>query len=366
MTSGDLKVAAVVNGAARAVDQDVLNYLKAATNQMGVDLYISSSLAEAKRQAEEIIAKNTDVVMCGGGDGTFKQCMTNIMELRPKKQPAFGVLSLGTGNSIASAVGANPIIVSPFGNFGAEEELKQAQDPVARAARKMLMIDGIYSPFAGIGLDSWVISDYEKVKKFFDKFPIMPKKWRGKWDYFWAIMLFSIWRFMRNPLPEVIIRNEDGLAYQINQEGDQAYKAIPPGEIMYRGQISLVAASSIRYYGWGIRLFPQANTMIDSFQLRVTALNFGETVTNLPAFFSGELFGPKVFDFSCQKISIEILGTPSNPPGKSYKKRYERKYGRGIPFQVGGDLVGKRKFIDIDSTEVTVVIGSKKPPKSPT
>lgn len=366
MANGGLRVAAVVNGAARAVDQDVLNYLKTATDRMGVDLYVSNSIPEAKCHAKEILDKNTDVVMCGGGDGTFKQCMTNVLELKPDKRPAFGVLSLGTGNSIASAVGARPIVVSPFGNSGAEEELSQAKDPSARAVKKMLVIDGTHTPFAGIGLDSLILRDYEMVKKFFDRIPIIPKKWRGGWDYFWAIVIFSIWRFIRNPRPEVVIRNSGGLAYQINQEGDKIYKSVPPGEVLYRGKISLLAASSIRYYGWGIRLFPQANTMADSFQLRVADLSFGEIVKNLPAFFSGELFGPRVFDFACQNITIELASTPGNPPKKSYKKRYEKIYKHGIPFQIGGDSVGKRRWIRIGSEDVTVVIGSKKPSKSPT
>ncbi|MFA5134111.1 MAG: diacylglycerol kinase family protein [Patescibacteria group bacterium] len=360
------KVAIVVNGTARAVDKNVLSYLETVADELKIKLFVSRSLSEAEHLAKKIINDGFDVVMCGGGDGTFKQCMTNIMKLQPEKPPAFGVLSLGTGNSIATALGAHPIIISAFGNSGAEEELAQAKDLGARAIKKMLVINGIYTPFAGIGLDSWVLSDYEKVKRFFDKIPIMPKRWRGKWDYFWAIVLFSSWRFMRNPLPEVIIKNTEGIAYQINQEGDKIYNAIPAGEVLYKGKISLVAASSIRYYGWGIRLFPQANTMSDYFQLRISAMGFGETVRNLPALFSGELFGQNVFDFACQNISIEISDKSANPPSKHYAKRYRKKYSDGIPFQIGGDPAGKRKIINIKSEDVEVVIGAKKPPKSPT
>lgn len=347
MQSASPKIAIVINGAARSVDQFMLNYIR--DNIMDEKLYVCTSLGQLRETAKKIVEKQFDAVLLGGGDGTFSQWVTEIMNLNPKKLPAFGILRLGTGNGVAEALGASPLIVSPFGARGFTEEVAQAKNPAQRIEKTMLKIGGKYAPFAGMGLDAFILNDYGAIKEFLDRIPFVPKKGRGAFDYALAVTAISFWRFATNPLPWVVIRNGTGRSYRIDFNGQPIGPAKPSGEILYRGPASIVSASTIPYYGWGVRVFPQADKgiMSECFQLRISAMDVLETLFQLPALFLGKMAHEKLWDFACQEITVEVLDVPEN-----------KKYAKGIPFQIGGDPAGRRKKVQIEITKILAVRGS--------
>lgn len=347
MPNANPKIAIVVNKMARAVDDNVPNRIRDAITTE--KLYVCSSLAQLKETAKKVVEKQFDVVLLGGGDGTFSRWVTEIMNLQPKKIPAFGVLRLGTGNGMAEALGASSVIFSPFGTKGIAEELSMAKNPEARIEKTMLKIGGRYAPFAGMGLDAFILNDYDFIRSILDKVPLLPKKNRGAFDYALAVTAISFWRYATNPLPQVAIRNGAGKAYRIDFNGLPIGPAKPPGEILYRGHVSIVSASTIPYYGWGVRVFPQADKSIMSecFQLRISAMDVFETLFQLPALFLGKMAHEKLWDFACQEVTIEVLNTPEN-----------KKYARGLPLQISGDPAGRHKKVKIEIEKILAVRGA--------
>lgn len=348
-------VAVVINEKARYADSLTFNYIR--DNIMDEKLYVCASLGQMRETAKKIVEKQFDAVILGGGDGTFSLWVTEIMNLQPKKLPAFGILRLGTGNGMAEALGAGPLIVGPFGARGFAEEMARAKDPAARIQKTMLKIGNRYAPFAGMGLDAFVLDDYGAIRSFLDKVPFLPKKGRGAFDYALAITTVSFWRYATNPLPHVVVRNGAGKAYRIDFNGLPISLTKPsgeaisklPGEILYRGPASIVSASTIPYYGWGVRVFPQADKTIMSecFQLRISAMDVFETLFQLPALFLGKMAHEKLWDFACQEITVEVLNIPEN-----------NKYAKGLPLQISGDPAGRHKKVKIELEKILAVRGA--------
>ncbi|MFH1193394.1 MAG: diacylglycerol kinase family protein [bacterium] len=347
MPNQNIRVAIVLNGNARGVTSDVINELR--RHITDEKIYVSSSLEHAKEIAKKIVAAKFDVVMFGGGDGTFGAGISNIISLKPNKIPAFGVLRLGTGNAMAEALGVVPYETSLFVVKGIEEELAQAKNPAARIDQMILKIGNAYGPFAGMGLDADILRDYRAIKKMLDKIPFLPKKSRGPADYALAITAWSFWRYAANPFIQIVIRNGAKKAYRIDRLGRPQSTVFGPGEILYRGPASIAFASTIPYYGWGFKVCPQANSFLMNvrFQLRISAMDVWETLYSLPAIFSGNLEHPKLWDFACQDITIETLKTPEN-----------KRYAKGAPFQISGDLQNKQSKVRIEVEAIRAVKGS--------
>lgn len=358
--------AIVVNPSARGVTQPMLEYIRQSIpDHSRIKLYVSQSLEQAKEHAKKIVNRRIEVVLSGGGDGTLARVISDIMELKPEQAPAFGVLQLGTGNSMAAALKCRPLHTGIFGNGGFAEELAQISNPDARIRHTMLRIGQKYAPFAGIGLSAWVLRDYNLAKKILDIMPPLRVKWRGPWDYLLGITFGTAPKFAITPLPEVIIRNtKKGISYQMDYEGHPLYE-FPEGAILYRGPASFIAASIILYYGFGMRLFHQANSLPGGFfQLRISKLDFWLTFKNILPAISGMLENEGVLDFACNDIEIQVLPTPDMPQNKTHKELYERAYKHGVLSEISGDIIGCQQKMTISAEEFTMILGSRMPPKS--
>jgi diacylglycerol kinase family enzyme len=323
------KVAIVLNGNAKAVTDRVVRDLKQVVQDETI--YISNSLDQAKFIARHIVNKGFDVVLCGGGDGTFAQCLTDLTELRPHGAPAMGVLRLGTGNALANVLGASKANLK-----GLAADLRRARRADAQTDLAMLRVEGRLAPFAGVGFDSMVLSDYNATKGSLKKTPLSSLG-EGPPGYALAIATRSLWRLMLQPQPEVTIHNEGETAWRMDLSGRRMGQPIPRGGVIYSGPVTIAAASTIPYYGFGLRLFPQADQRQDRFQLRVANIDAFSVLTRLPAFFRGELDDPRVHDYFCSAISIHPTAA--------------------TPVQIGGDEVGKRSTLQIGMTTVRAVVG---------
>ena len=107
------RVAVVVNGNAKRVSDDLVDMLDQII-QSG-DLFVSRSLDEGREIARRIVARRYPTVLTGGGDGTFTQMVTWIVQEAERKgvePPRFGMLKLGTGNALAWVLGAQEGVVA--------------------------------------------------------------------------------------------------------------------------------------------------------------------------------------------------------------------------------------------------------------
>jgi len=330
------KVAIVLNGNARAVNERVVRDLRELLRTPS-DLYVSQSLDQGKFIARHIINRGCDVVLSGGGDGTFCQVVSDITALRPHRLPLFGVLRLGTGNALATVLGA-----SRSTRDGMASDLQQAQRPSAESEINLLRVKGRLAPFAGTGLDSLILSDYNATKRSLERTPF---SWftTGGPGYALAVATRSLWRFTLEPLPHVIIHNDGAPAQRVDLQGRPLGDSIARGGILYQGPVAIAAASTIPYYGLGLRLFPQADQRRDRFQLRVGNVSVMSVLSQLPALFAGTLQDSRIHDFLCTAVTIRAT-LPTT-------------------FQIGGDEIGGQSSVSIGMTRMRVVTGAALPPR---
>jgi len=326
------KVAVVLNGNARAVTDQMVRLVR---EQLGDEtLFVSESLEQWRFMARRIVNEGYDTVICGGGDGTFANCVSDIMALAPARPPAFGVLRLGTGNALASALGAN----HPDA-YGLRQDLRRARMSGARRPLPLLQVEGKLTPFTGVGWDSLILEDYNQVKARL-KGTTLEALSEGGPGYAMAIAGRSIWRSMREPRPEVVLRNEGAPAQKVDLQGRPVGRPIARGEVLYRGPVTIAAASSIPYYGLGLKLFPQAMMRPGRFQVRVANVGILPVLANLQALFRGEYDHPDVHDFHCTGVSFHL----SNPTA----------------LQIGGDEVGRRHRVDVRMAQVKGIWGEER------
>jgi diacylglycerol kinase family enzyme len=312
----------VLNGNARAVTDRVVRKIRTV---LGEDaLYISQSVEQSRFVARHIVNKGYEVVLCGGGDGTFGQCVSDILALRPAVPPAFGVLRLGTGNALATAIGASGPSAS-----GLAADLRMARQRAAQVELPMLEVEDRLAPFAGVGLDSLILEDYNTTKSLFARTPLAAMA-SGAPGYALAVAGRSVWRYIAESRPSVVIINEGATAWRVDLSGRRVGRPVRRGEVLYRGPVTIAAASAIPFFGLGLRLFPQASQRTDRFQLRVGLIDTLTLLANLPALFQGTLHDDRIHDFFCTEASIQL--------------------DRETPVQIAGDEVGRRSSLRIQTS----------------
>jgi diacylglycerol kinase family enzyme len=328
------RVATVLNANARAVSDELIRQILANADHPS-DVFVSRSLEHAGFIARQIVRARYDVVLCGGGDGTFAQIVSDIVALRPRRMPAFGTLRLGTGNALASVLGATRADVR-----GVNADIRRAEDARSERDLNLLTVGDRIAPFAGVGLDSLILSDYNTVKRSVAKTPLSGLL-EGGAGYATAIATRSLWRFTLGSLPFVTIRNEGAPAQRVDIQGRPIGAPVPRGEILFSGPAAVASASTIPNYGLGMRVFPQVDKYPDRFQLRVGKLGAFSTLLKLRELFNGTYDPPGINDFICTSVSMEVA--------------------EPTPFQVGGDEVGKLRTMHIGMTSVRAIRGTELP-----
>src|SRR5215468_8623923 len=102
------RIAVVVNGNAKSVTAEVIETLDQILD--GGDLFVSRRVEESEAIAHTLVDRGYGTILTGGGDGTFTVVVTAVVhEARRRSAPVprFGLLRLGTGNSLAWVLGAS-------------------------------------------------------------------------------------------------------------------------------------------------------------------------------------------------------------------------------------------------------------------
>lgn len=78
-------------------------------NREGINytLIRTEGVLHAMKLSEQAVRDGYDVVVCASGDGTINEALNGLMNAREDglNQPAFGVISIGTGNDFSGGVG---------------------------------------------------------------------------------------------------------------------------------------------------------------------------------------------------------------------------------------------------------------------
>jgi diacylglycerol kinase family enzyme len=285
-------------------------------------LFYSRTADEANQIAEQVVARRYGTVFSGGGDGTFVAWVNRILdraERRAAPPPRFGVLPLGTGNAVAVAVGTSVRThLADLARYLRGERATRRLD--------LLTCGGRRTPFAGVGVDAAVLNDYHWVRERLADTPLR-RIGRGAPGYGLAVALRSAPRALldRGPVYCEIV-NAGRPAWRLDPGGDREGPPIQPGELLYAGPCLMAAASTVPFYGLGLRAFPFVGRAAGAFQLRVaTEIGVPTLLWNLPRIWSGDFRHPGLLDFHAERVAL----------------RFERP----VPLQVGGDAEGWREEI---------------------
>ena len=317
----DGRVAVLLNGNAKQVNDAIRRRL---TRVLPAEhLFYSRTSEEANEIAEQVVARRYGTVFSGGGDGTFVAWVNRILdraERRAAPPPRFGVLPLGTGNAVAEAVGTSVRThLSDLARYLRGE---------MRATRRLdlLTCGGRRTPFAGVGVDAAVLNDYHWVRERLAETPLR-RLGLGAPGYGIAVALRSAPRALLDRRPTYCeIENVGRPAWRLDGAGDRVGPPIRHGELLYAGPCLMAAASTVPFYGLGLRVFPFVGRASGAFQLRVASeIGIPTLLWNLPRIWSGDFRHPGLLDFHADRVAL----------------RFERP----VPLQVGGDAEGWREEI---------------------
>lgn len=333
-------VAVLLNANARAVDEKVRQEIARFVPEQ--DVYYSRTFDEAREIVSTVLEKGYTTLLTGGGDGTFVGYVSELFarleseedafvgrdgavrRLRMRRElPKFGVLRLGTGNSLAGLTGASS------GSVGVVEDILRARSGDVGPLRTLNLIEheGKVAPFAGVGLDAKVLNDYVAVKKTFAGTPFAGLG-TGHLGYFLAVAGRSIPSVvMQRQVPKVRIVNEGAPAVQVAPDGRAVGKPIATGEVIYEGDCRMAACGTVPHYGYGLTMFPHALKAPGKMQLRVTAMSVSEILGHLPQIWKGRTPTSAILDFHADKVRFE--------------------FDRDMPLQVGGDAEGYRRVVSL-------------------
>ncbi len=314
-------VAVLLNARAKAVNAGVIETLSLITPPE--DLFVSHSEAEAAEIADWVVARRYQTIFTGGGDGTFVAWTNRIIdaaERRHQRAPRFGVLALGTGNAVAELVGATP-------RHHARDLSRYLAGEFAATRRiDLVTCEGRRTPFAGVGIDAAILNDYNWLKGQLAGTPFQGLG-LGAAGYGLAVALRSAPRQLLERAPTYCeIVNTGKQAWRLDGQGRHIGPAIGPGELLYAGPCLMAGASTVPFYGMGLRLFPHADKVRGMMHLRVaTDPAVATLLLNIHRIWSGQYADDKILDFHADQVTL----------------RFERP----IPLQVGGDAEGYRESV---------------------
>lgn len=328
-------VAVLLNANARRVTPRVVRALSHVVPQG--DLFLSRSELDGRRIAQQVVDRGYQTVFLGGGDGTVA-CFLNeiISEVQRRRaylstpMPRFGVLKLGTGNSVASLVKAS----SPRGDGILDDVLRARSGEVpGTRAIDLLLIDGKRAPFAGLGVDGQLLNDYIAVKNTFADSPF---KWllSGPGGYFTSVALKTVPHYLTHSTSvDCEVVNQGSVAWRMGADG-KPVETFGPGATLFKGPLMMAAAGTVPFYGYEFKMFPFAGKRRGMFDLRLGHLGTAKILSHLPSMWNGTWFPDGLHDFLASDVTI--------------------RFSRPMPFQMAGDAEGYREELRVQTAAETV------------
>jgi len=320
------KVAVLLNANAKKVTDKVIHRVSHVVPEE--DLFVSRQLSDCERIARQVVDRRYSTVFTGGGDGTFMAFVNAInAELaarRIARPPRFGVLKLGTGNSLANLVGA-----SGLSGDGILDDILRARANEVPSVRRleMLTCEGRMAPFAGLGYDAALLNDYNALKKVAKVAKPLVETQAG---YLMALGLKTIPHYMVNPKPIQAEIVAEGRAMKLGPDG-KATQIYASGDVLFRGGLNVIAASTVPCYGFNFKMFPFVGKRRGMFQLRASSVSTLACVANLPSLWKGHWRHPAIHDFMVEGATIRLE--------------------RPMPLQIGGDAEGERESLSLGLAE---------------
>ena len=333
------RVAVVLNGNARQVTDALVESFDQVV-QTG-DLFLSKSLDEAESIAHRIVQAGYPVVLTGGGDGTFVRMVTSIMrdaKAVGREPPRFGLLRLGTGNSLAWALGAGTHRKNVLSDLAA------LRHDCAHKELQLIEVEGLLTPFAGAGFDALGLKHFHDVRVIMRRLPWVGRHTTGAVSYAISIPTLTIPELALRPRLEVRIVNRGTPAQILDRNGRPTGRVVETGDALFDGECIAALVSTIPYWGFGFRIFPFADALPkDRFCVRVVAAHPLHVAAHMLSAWKGTYRNDNLLDFYADDVSLEFPGpTPieiGGDPGGETRAMRARLYPEPV------------KMVDQDLTE---------------
>jgi diacylglycerol kinase family enzyme len=314
-----VRAIAIVNGTARRLSDRLRGKLARA---LPGGVVFTHSLEEARGAIRAEVARGVDLIVFGGGDGTFVMGLALIGEAcrgAGRPEPAIGVLRLGSANAIADAAGAS---ADP-----ATDLARLARGDGAWRPMRMLHVLGFRAPFVGLGADAQVLEDREAIARVVDRVPGARRLVGDAARSALSIALQTVARLAAPPHLHAVISNAGAPAIELGR-GGAAGRSLAAGEVLWSGRCTLVAGSTTPYFGFGARPFPFAGARGDRFHLRCGEAGWLDLLRGAPAAFRGGHPSAQIHDFLCDRVQIHLDDE--------------------IAIEAGGELLGRRRSLEIE------------------
>jgi diacylglycerol kinase family enzyme len=322
-----VRAVAIVNGNARRLGGRMRAKLERA---LPGGVRFTSSLDEARSTVRAEIRRGVDLIVLGGGDGTVVMGLTLIGEAcraGGRREPAIGILRLGSGNAIADSVGASDDVIEDLSRI-----VRGGGTP---RQVPLLEVLGVRAPFVGMGVDALLLEDHAAIDRVVDRVPIARSLMGGTTRYALAVALRSVPRFATGGRPNAVVTNAGAPAIQMQRSGPTGREQ-PAGQVLWTGACTLIAGATIPFFGFGLKMFAFATARHDKFHLRCGDAGLFEIMRNTPAAFRGEYFSDHVTDYLCDKVSIAL--------------------DQDTAIEAGGELLGRRNHVELAmSAPITMV-----------
>ena len=319
--AGERRVAVLLNRNARGVTDSLI----ATVESLGAaeDIFVTSSVADARSALERVVEGRHDVLIVGGGDGTFVHVLQALASLRPTPKPILFALRLGSGNAIADVCGA-----SRTTRRGLAADLARARSREAPVRLRLLCADERPSYSLGIGIDARFSADLDAFLKPFLGRGRLATWLRGFPGMVATGLLHTLPELFRRPPFRLRIINLGASAARLGRDGRPTSRSMCPGDILFDGEATIAAASTVETYGRGLHFFPYTTQHPGYFQLRVARVRSLATLAHFPSIFAGTWHDDRhLWDWRVTAVRLEI--DPAEP------------------VHVGGELLGARSTIEV-------------------
>lgn len=290
-------------------------------------LACTRSLEEAQEWIHKQLRPNPpSLLLAGGGDGTITGLL-NEMRSQGLALPAIGVLPLGTGNAWARVTGA------PRPSVALQQLAAMGEATLPTRTFSLVRVENKVAPFAGTGWDAEMIQDF---KEQLASAGSLRKHQAGLRGYLSAMFTRTVPRHLfgsGNPNVSVYNLGDDALTVDA-QGAPKPLANAGNGALLYRGPAGVAGAATTPEWGFGFRAFPFAQAVPHRLSVRVYGAHVLEATRNMFKLWRGHHPMPHMQDFLVQRVRME--------------------FDREVPFQMGGDLLGKRRILEFDLAEESV------------
>lgn len=291
-------------------------------------LACTRSLEEAQEWIHKQLRPNPpSLLLAGGGDGTITGLL-NEMRSQGLALPAIGVLPLGTGNAWARVTGA------PRPSVALQQLAAMGEATPPTRTFSLVRVENKVAPFAGTGWDAEMIQDFKE--QLASAGSLRKQHQAGLRGYLSAMFTRTVPRHLfGSGNPNVSVYNLGDDALTVDPHGAPKPLAnAGNGALLYRGPAGVAGAATTPEWGFGFRAFPFAQAVPHRLSVRVYGAHVLEATRNMFKLWRGHHPMPHMHDFLVQRVRME--------------------FDREVPFQMGGDLLGKRRILEFDLAEESV------------